>query len=136
MDMAQLSKAITALVKQEFPEIGSVFRYDMKAKVISTKPNQGVATIHPLRPDGTLDTESPEIPDVPLPVLPSHTGPTYIVPDNNTLVRFCYYYDDPSQPKIVECLGSGYIWGDMQWHNKARGEILLTGVMLDFNPNA
>lgn len=136
MDVSQLARVFSELVKQEFPEIGSVFRYHLKAKVLSSDPDAGVATIHPLRPDGSLDTESPEIPNVPLPVLPSPSGPAYVVPENGTHVRLCYDYDDPSQPKIVECLGKGYIWGDLNWKNKANGEILLQGVALNLNPNA
>lgn len=109
MDVSQLARVFTDLVRQEFPEIGSVFRYHLKAKVMSSDPNSGVATIHPLRPDGTLDTESPEIPGVPLPRLPGRGGSLFVVPDAGTEVHIAYYYDDPSAPTILECLGSGRI---------------------------
>lgn len=112
---SELSKVLFDLVKQNFPEIASVFRYDVKARVISTDRDRGVGTVHPLRPDGADDEGSPDIPDVPLPVIPSPSGAAYIVPDDGELVRMAYYYDDPSQPKIVECLGKGYIYGDMLW---------------------
>ena len=113
----ELARVIADLVKQQFPEIASVYRYHAEAIVISADPGRGVATIHPLRPDGSVDDKSPDIPDVPLPVIPNPYGPppTYIVPFPGEKVRFCYLYHDPSRPKIVECLGLGYIYGMELW---------------------
>jgi hypothetical protein len=127
----ELSRVLTDLVKQNFPEIESVFRYHVKARVISTDRDKGVATVHPLRPDGSLDNESPEIPNVPLPQIPAPDGSAYVVPLEGELVRLCYYYDDPSQPKVVECLGRGYIYGDMLWESRRNAHIEMKGRNID-----
>lgn len=113
----ELARVISELVKQQFPEIASVYRYHAEAVVISVKRDEGVATIHPLRPDGSLDDGSPDIPDVPLPVVPNPYAPpyTYMVPYPGEKVLFCYLYHDPARPKIVECLGKGYIYGYTLW---------------------
>lgn len=111
----ELSKTITDLIRQNFPQLTDTFGWSAKARVISTDRDKGVATVHPLTPEGADDELSPDIPNVPLPVLPSPAGATYVVPDNDELVRMVYYYNDPSQPKIVECLGKGYIYGDLKW---------------------
>ena len=126
---SELSKAIIETVKAGFPEIESVFRYSLKAVVTGVDPPAGVATVQPLRPDGSIDDQSPEIPDVPLPRIPGLQGPVFVVPDVGTEVVMQYLYQDPSQPVIGECLGTGHTRG--WWHHsgdvKIEGDVQIIG---------
>lgn len=124
----ELSKAFTDLMRQNFPQLTDTFGWSAKARVISTDRDKGVATIHPLTPEGVDDELSPDVPNVPLPVIPTPSGPACIVPEAGELVRMLYYYNDPSQPKITECLGKGYIYGDMHWTSRdENAHISITG---------
>lgn len=111
----ELARVIADIVKQQFPDLESVYNYDIRARVVSVKPDKGTATVHPLRPDDADDELSPDIPDVPLPTIPTPWGAAYIVPSRGDKVRMKYYYNDPAQPHIVECLEKGYIHGPLYW---------------------
>lgn len=119
MDSRELDiRAIRRLVKEAFPELLG-FHVPVRARVVAVHEDGGPigdtnrrysVDVQPLKSDGSVDEESPVIPDVELPVIWAgpHRG-VYCLPEVGAIVRLAWDYGDPSAPFVAQVLGMGYV---------------------------
>lgn len=113
----ELKNIIKTIILEIFPELEG-YHYPIKAKVVKVYENAGKADdynsiyscdVQPLTKDGSVDEDSPVIPDVEIPVI--WAGPDrgiYSLPVKGATVRVGFYYNDPSYPFVDAVLPYGY----------------------------
>jgi phage baseplate assembly protein gpV len=100
-----------------FPEFNG-YHYPIRAKVLKVHETAGTINdanhyysvdVQPLKPDGSVDAETPVIPDVEIPVIwaGANRG-IFCLPVVGAIVRVAYYYNDPAHPFVDAVLGNGF----------------------------
>lgn len=113
----ELKEIFKAIILEIFPELQG-YHYLIKGKVVKVYESAGKSNelnnvyscdVQPLKKDGSVDEDSPVIPDVEIPIF--WGGPQrgiYALPEVGTIVRVGFYYHDAAQPFIDAVLGNGY----------------------------
>ena len=138
----ELITLFRTIVKQAFPDLNG-YHYPIKAKVVKVRESGGrvgafqklySVDVQPLKPDGSIDADSPVIPDVEL--SPIWAGPqrgVFCLPVVGAIVRLGFYYKDPAFPFVDAVLADGF---DIPDH--ALGSLIIqhsSGIRLEFTPD-
>jgi antitoxin component of MazEF toxin-antitoxin module len=113
----ELKGIIRSIVLEVFPELQG-YHYPIRAKVVKVYEKGGKidefnnlysCDVQPLKKDGSVDEESPVIPDIEIPVLwAGNQRGIFCLPKEGTIVRVGFYYNDPAQPFLDAVLPRGY----------------------------
>ncbi|MCM0757341.1 phage baseplate assembly protein V [Sporomusa sphaeroides DSM 2875] len=113
----ELINLFKTIIKQAFPDLNG-YHFPIRAKVVKVREAGGrvgaykklySVDVQPLKPDGSIDTDSPVIPDVE--ISPIWAGPQrgiFCLPVVGAIVRVAFYYNDPSYPFVDAVLADGF----------------------------
>ena len=116
-DTGAIKETFKALMRECFPELGG-YQFPIKAKVMKVHESGGKVDdfnkrysvdVQPLKMDGTIDENMPEIPDIPIDI--QWAGPNrgvLALPEVGAVVRVGFYYWDASCPYVDGILADGY----------------------------
>ncbi|GAB6100444.1 hypothetical protein JCM16358_23230 [Halanaerocella petrolearia] len=113
----ELKDIVRKIVLEVFPELQG-YQYPIKAKVVKVHESGGKVNefdnlyscdVQPLKKDGSVDEESPVIPDVEIPVVwAGDQRGVFCLPKKGTVCRIGFYYNDPAHPYLDAVLPQGY----------------------------
>lgn len=113
----ELKEIVRQIVLEVFPELQG-YQYPVRAKVVKVHETGGKVNefnnlyscdVQPLKKDGSVDEDSPVIPDVEIPVVwAGNQRGFFCLPKKGTICRIGFYYNDPAHPFLDAVLPQGY----------------------------